>query len=363
MQILLIDECYPLNTRNVKILTSLHVAYPDAALHVITWDREGGYQTSDEPFEYHLYTLPATYGNKVQKLKGLFGYRKYCHKVIKEINPDVVIASHWNNLLMLPSLDHKRQKLIYENLDAPTGPALGRKLLNIIERRYMRRAALTIHASRFYTSIYPTRYRQIVLENKPVIETQPVCYSPATPLRIAYLGNIRYLDILKNLVDSVRGDQRFGLYFHGGGPDLQRLKDYIGEEHNIHCTGPYRYEDIEQHYKQTDIIWAAYPNKDFNVRYAISNKFHESIAYAIPSIYADKTMLGEYAEQQGIGYQVDPYSVEAIKALLDKIVAEPTQLIATHQHLLTQSTKETTWQEDFKQLTQVLDKAKTLHFV
>lgn len=358
MKILLIDEAYPLNTRNSKILRSLSRCYPNADIHVVTWDRTGQYDggaDGEKHWKWHLYTRPATYGNRVQKLLGMFGYRTFCSRTVRMVNPDVVIASHWNNLLMLPRLDYDRQMLIYENLDAPTGPEFGRWLLNRVEICYMKSAALTVHASRFYTQIYPREYRQLVLENKPVIATEPVDYTPSMPLRIAYLGNVRYLDILKNLADAVRGDDRFVLYYHGGGPDYAMLREYTASSSNIHMTGPYRYGDIERLYRQTDIIWAAYPNRDFNVRYAISNKFHESMAYAIPAIYADNTCLGRYVEQQGTGYQVNPYNVMDIKKLLDGIVCDMSGLRVRHEALKAKYRDETSWDEDFAKLKSEID--------
>lgn len=358
MKILLVDESYPLNTRNSKILESLSQFYPGCSVHVVTWDRAGDFasgRAGEGAWHWHLYTRLAAYGNKLQKLTGMFGFRSFCSRVVRELSPDVVIASHWNNLLMLPALDYRRQMLIYENLDAPTGPASVRLVLRCIERFYMKRAALTIHASRFYTSIYPSCFRQIVLENKPVIDAGAVPYSPAIPLRIAYLGNIRYLEILKNLADAVRGDSRFCLYYHGGGPDFSTLQEYVAGEANIHITGPYQYKEIETLYSQADVIWAAYPNKDFNVRYAISNKFHESIAYAIPAIYADNTCLGEYVADKGLGFRVNPYCVEDIRALLVEMADNRENLMATHETLKRHSAEETSWSEDFLKVKEAID--------
>lgn len=357
MKILLVDECYPLNTRNIKILSSLRRFYPNSEIHVITWDRAGDFDANDvveSKWKWHLYTHSARYGNKLQKLFGLFGYRSFCKKIVRAIKPDVIIASHWNNLLMLPRLDYDKQMLIYENLDAPTGPSLVRYILGRIEQSYMSHA-LTIHASRFYTAIYPQKYRQMVLENKPVFNTTPVDYSPHKPLRIAYLGNVRYIDILKNLADAVRGDERFKLSYHGGGPDYEDLKDYVNGVPNIFMTGPYKYEEIEHLYGSADIIWAAYPNKDFNVQYAISNKFHESLAYAIPAVYADKTRLGEYVVASSLGCQVNPYSVEDIRSLLIELYSNRERLLQIHESLKKQIKEETFWDDDFKALKTEID--------
>lgn len=354
-KIVLVDECVPINTRNTKILDSLALSFPNAEIHVISWDRENKYHKDSSNWEYHLFTRPAIYGNKIQKLSGLFGYRKFCCTEIRKINPDIVIASHWNNLLMLPSLS-KRQMLIYENLDAPTGPFMGRKILNAIEHFYMNKAALTIHASRFYTDLYPQKYPQLVLENKPTINTQSVNYSPERPLRIVYLGNIRYIDILKNLADAVKDNKNIIVYYHGSGPDYQQLIDYTQKMSNIVCTGAYKYEDIEKIYSNADVIWAAYPNKDFNVKYAISNKFHESMAYGIPAIFSDNTKLGDYANLSKIGFEVDPYSVIDIQTLIDSLLSDKDKLKNAHIQLKSEYLKETSWNQDFVSIVQHINK-------
>lgn len=347
MRILLIDEAFPLNTRNTKILHSLAKRICQAEIHVLTWDRQDDFKEGEPGWHYHIYNQSAAYGNKWDKLKGLFGYRRYCGTVLKEVHPDIIIVSHWNNLLMLSGIDYRKQMVIYENLDAPTGPWLGRKLLNMIERHFMRKMALTVHASRFYTDIYPKRYPQFVLENKPTITTTDICYQPKMPLRVVYLGNIRYIDILQNLTDAVRGHDNLQLIFHGGGPDFQTLQAYTKDMPNVLCTGPYQYSQIDEFYHHADVIWAAYPNRDFNVRYAISNKFHESIAFGVPAIFAEKTMLASFATDKNIGCAVDPYDAKAIEGLLLCLAEGKEKLDAMHQSLLAMQKEETSWEEDF----------------
>lgn len=350
MKILLIDESYPLNTRNTKILRSLSDRINNAETHVITWDRQRDFHGGEQGWNYHIYAQSAAYGNKWQKLKGLFGYRRFCKTTLKEVQPDIIIVSHWNNLLMLSALDYSRQMVIYENLDSPTGPWVGRKVLNMIERFYMRRIALTIHASRFYTDIYPKRYPQFVLENKPTITTTKAPYHPQKRLRVVYLGNIRYIEILKNLVDAVRGHDNLQLFFHGGGPDYSTLVAYTKDLPNVVCTGTYQYEQIDEFYHHADVIWASYPNRDFNVRYAISNKFHESIAFGVPAIYAENTRLASYATERNIGCSVDPYSSKAIEKLLLHLAEDTASLTSMHQSLLAQQEEESTWEQDFDRL-------------
>ena len=355
LNIVLIDDCFPINTRNRKIIDSFAQHYVDKAkVSVITWDRNNDY--SKELDGYYVYTKSSEYGNKTRKLLNLWGYRRFCHATINALRPDVVIASHWNNLAMVPRLNRRRQMFIYENLDVPTEAYILRKASTLVEHWHMRRVDLTVHASRFFTKLYSPKKKQIVLENKPTFQAPPPQeYAVHTPLRIAFIGLLRYRDISKVLIDAVRNDNRFQLFFHGDGHASDYLKVCAEGASNIFFTGRYAYEDVAKLYQQTDIVWAAYPNKDFNVKYAISNKFHESLVFGVPAVYADNTCLGDYVVEKHIGFAVDPYSVEAVKSLLETIFADQANLQQMSYDMRAFGAEQTTWEEDFMKVTDAID--------
>ena len=112
---------------------------------------------------------------------------------------------------------------------------------------------------------------------------------------------------------------------------------------------------MSRFYQQTDVVWAAYPNKDFNVKYAISNKFHESLTFGIPTVYADNTYLGDFVVENHIGLVADPYSMDSIKALLEEIVTHQDDLRQMAADMRSFSNRQTTWQEDFKNVTAIID--------
>ena len=362
LHIVLIDESYPINTRNRKIINSFANHYGDEVnLSVITWDRSNDY--TEERKGYHVYKKSSEYGNKTRKLLNLWGYRQYCHATIKALNPDVVIASHWNNLVMVPKLNRRRQMFIYENLDVPTEAYILRKASTIVEHWHMRRVDLTIHASRFFPQLYSPKHKQLILENKPLAPSilptpssiPPSPYTVHSPIRMAFIGTLRYHDIMKILIDAVRNDSRFLFFFHGDGHALQYMKECAKGASNIFFTGRYAYEDVGRLYQQTDIVWAAYPNRDFNVVYAISNKFHESLSFGIPTVYADNTCLGDFVVKNHIGMVVDPYSTEAIKSLLNHIVANQDDLKKMADDMRAFNSSQTTWEEDFLAVTKAID--------
>ena len=102
-RIVLIDECYPINTRNQRIIDSLASAYgEDAQLEVITWDRNNEYRKSLP--RYHVYRKASAYGNRVKKFFNMWGFYRFSRSLVRAGKPDVVIDSHWTIALRCLSM-------------------------------------------------------------------------------------------------------------------------------------------------------------------------------------------------------------------------------------------------------------------
>lgn len=360
IRFLLIDSAYPINTRNSKILNSIARYYFDRSvdLHVCAWNREN--KSLDSQFNEHIYKKESPGGQLFRKLCNLFGYYSFLRKCNKLIDPKVIIASHWDMLLLANFLKKKEQILIYENLDIPaTTSRVLLPVLRWIERFSLRKVSLIVFASRFYKPLY--RYKkceQIILENKPLLLQAPIPKNgkkTTKKLILSYIGGIRYLEILKNLVVAVQKRPDVELFFHGEGHDLLPLRQYCEGMGNIFFTGRYDYSDIEKFYQQSDVVWAAYPNKDYNVKYAISNKFHESIYYRVPGIFSKKTKLGDLVDQQRIGFTVDPYSVNQIISLIDDLVEYPEKIEQIRENLSAYYLTESDWDTQFNRFISVLN--------
>lgn len=357
MKITLIDCSLPINTRNEKLLRSFSKYVPEAELHVITWSRENKKVVCDSlpEVEFHVYEKASPLQNLKKKFVNMFGFKRFIGRQLKTINPDIVIASHWSNLILTSGYIRHGQKLIYENLDVPTESFIIRKLTEFFERISLRRTDFIIYASRFFEPLYPKRIPHFILENKPMFGVCPFEPTPvADTLRVAYLGVVRYLPILQNLVDAVRGDDRIELVFHGNGAALEAIEQYSSGCTNITFTGRYSYQDIIGLYQKADIVWAAYPNHDYNVVYAISNKFHESLFVGVPCIYSSRTKLADFAVEHNIGLEVDPYSKQSISDLFSRILSGETDIAAIRRSMTEFQKYETTWDEDFIELLKLI---------
>ena len=114
-KILLIDTNYPINSRNQRIVDSLSNSVGSENVRVVTWYRDEAKNIHSDS-EY-VYSHPSPLGDKWAKLKALRGYRNYIKKIIYSYNPKIIIASHWDSLLLASTIKKTNQILIYENLD------------------------------------------------------------------------------------------------------------------------------------------------------------------------------------------------------------------------------------------------------
>lgn len=343
----MIDTAYPINGRTEKMLHSLRSRYPDFQYDVVAWDRK--LDGTSVPDYYHLYKKKSELGNRIKKFFNIFGFKKYVKSVICTSRPDIIIASHWDSLFTVPSNLKEKCLVIYDNIDIPEGGFIQRNMELIMERVSIYKSDIIIHASRFFKELYKQYdIKQFVIENKPMLQQKEREDTPSLPIRIAYLGNIRYVETLTPLIDVVAADDRFTLDFYGGGPDYVKLK--TRECKNIHFHGPYHYSDVEKFYLSSDLVWAAYPNKDFNVKYAISNKFHESLYFYTPGIFANETRLGDYVEREGIGFVVNPYDHSSVKELLNGVANNASSINQCRNRIKKILEQETTWEEDMKQV-------------
>ncbi len=363
MKIVILDTAIPINTRNQKFLESFGHFFPDAEISVISWQREPN-TIVPEPY-YILYSKPSKYGSQWKKLYNLLGYSRFVSGCLRKINPDVILASHWDTLVLIPKDVFRRSFIIYDNLDVPTGMLPVRKIQRFLEMRKVKHADVIVHASRFFKALYPSKYRQVVIENKTTFQFSTRTKSLHQPLVLSYIGLVRYKEIFFNLIDAVRTmKDDVILRVCGAGQDLDEVSKYAASVSatNVEFTGRYTFDEIPSLYEKCDLVWAAYPNKDYNVKYAISNKFHESIVNGVPGIYSDETLLGDFVDKERIGYIVDPYSIEGIRQLIKQIVADPAGIEQRVNNLAVMSSKETSWEEDMKELYNIIIEGKSKNY-
>lgn len=324
-KILLVDGIYPANTRSRRIFQTLK---QENEIKFCLWNRSKVLQKPLNEELSYIYSSNEGYGNKIKKAMGIFKFYRYIKKIIKTYNPDTIIASQWDMLILCSLLKKNNQKLVYENIDMPTSKVkIVLLILQLLEKKCIKNVNGIIYASRFFKKNYKVNIKnEIVLENKPSVtlfQKKKMEYN-STKIKISFIGTLRYYEILEKLINCAKNyEAKLEILLFGNGPDEKKLKDLVkkNNQKNIIFFGEYKYEDISKFYDVSDIIWAVYPEEDYNVKYAISNKFHESIIFEKLCLFSKNTLLGEYVKNNNLGIGIDINEIDKILKQLceDKI--------------------------------------------
>ena len=318
-KILLIDGIYPINTRNTRIINSLIKKYK---VKFCAWNRENITYTDTKNY---IFSSNEGYGNKIKKIFGMKNYLKFIKSKIREYNPDIVVASQWD-MLLLVILSGYKGKIIYENIDLPSSNyKFLTWILLLLEKLLLKKVDGIVFASRFFSDLYINYSKnKLILENLPLKEIdleQNIELEKREKLRISFIGGLRYFEVMKNLLLSIQEIEKVEIYLIGKGAESKKFQDFIANQKlkNIFLIGSYNYKEIKKFYVNSDLVWAVYPNEDYNVKFAISNKFHESLLFTKPCFFAEKTLLGNLVAREQIGIIVNPYDIKDIKQKINEL--------------------------------------------
>lgn len=333
MKVLILCDHYPISPRVNKMRTSILNLFPHCKVEVFAWNRENikVHETYVKTFNQNL-----KYGNGFQKISNLIKFILASRKFIEEFSPTYI---HVIDFEMLISSWFMRgeKRIIYEVFDIKF---FSNKFLNYIREKMEKNIIDNyidgiITASPFFKEYYNNILKKpiniITINNKPdfSIKDQPksnymVAYeqNKKGKIVIGFIGTVRYELILQNLITAIKNNNDLLILIAGNGPSLHNIKMRItseGLEEKVLFTGRYSNQDIKSLYEFCDFIWSAYPNKEENVQYAISNKFFESQIFNKKIIVSKNTRLGEYVEKNNLGFAIDPYDINTIKSLLEKL--------------------------------------------
>ena len=144
--------------------------------------------------------------------------------------------------------------------------------------------------------------------------------SKSDKLRISYIGNIRDVKSLKNLLDSCKDNKDIIIGLNGRGSAYKEFKKISGNYDNLLLTGAYDgVKEIAQLFKKCDILFCGYDPDVINWRHAIATKFFEAIVTLTPVIVFDDTLMGEMVKKHDIGFIVKDNTVASFKKTISKI--------------------------------------------
>lgn len=281
----------------MEMLQKLQVEYT-----VLYWDKN-----HNEPAVNNRYLrFSATNKTAVDKICGYLHFRAMIRKTLKAQAYDLIICLHSTcNLLLFDILMTKyKGKYIFDVRDYSVEKYA---LVRAMQKKLVNHSAINIISSEGYKSFLPDGEYQIA-HNLPSADCQEYKQwhnSKETPIRICYIGLIRFMEQNKRIIDFFKNDDRFQLCFIG--TNAEQLESYCRENEvsNVELIGTFDTSKTLEHYNKADLIMNLYGNNTPLLDYALSNKLYYAAMLYKPILVCRDTYMEKVSTQFDFGFVLD----------------------------------------------------------
>ena len=118
-------------------------------------------------------------------------------------------------------------------------------------------------------------------------------------IRIGFVGNIRYINMCKELINLFKNDDRYILCFYGDGSS--KIQEYCKRNcvSNVDIFGRFPPVDTVNFYNKIDIINNVYGNSSIGLTTALSNKLYYAVYLRLPIMVCKNTYMETYCKKHG----------------------------------------------------------------
>lgn len=244
----------------------------------------------------------------VKKIKYMMFY-PFATKILNREKYDFVIV--WNDVAIFMFADYlaKHYKGRY-CLNVRDNMYYDKKIFKKRYERCFANALFNTTSSNGYLRFLPknAEYFQVHSLNLSVLKGMNIHDRMRTvdePIRIGFIGYVRFFERNKRIIDVFGNDLRFELHYYGTNAKIlmEYAKSMNIQNGVFHDTFPVK--DTGKYLEQIDILNNLYGNDTLNVRLALSIKFYHALYAKIPILVHPNTYVGECATNVGIGFYVE----------------------------------------------------------
>lgn len=125
------------------------------------------------------------------------------------------------------------------------------------------------------------------------------------PIRIGFVGAVRFFKTNKPLVDVFKNDSRFELHYHGtGAEEMAAYAKQVGAE-NVVCSGTFPIADTKLYLEQTDIVNNMFGNRRPGQKTLTSIRLFHAAYLHMPILVSADTYMQKITDRFGIGFPVE----------------------------------------------------------
>ena len=290
------------------------------------WDRDctddQAGQKNSFPYRHKVRHGEATLAQKVEKLTGYIGFKRYASKVLRKNDYKRVVCLTGNAAVLVS--------------DVLLGMYDGRFIIDIrdywhednkryhdTEQRLNEASSCPVISSPAYKEFLGEHDFRI-MHNSQILsdeEKKIAEHGHEHPFRIVCVGAAKNLDYDKRVIDCFANDERFSLAFRGRGYD--QLRGYLEKRGiaNVEATGEFDFSQTLRQYADADMVLSMYGNGSPYWDYALANKLYFAAQLGLPILVCEKTAMADMAEGYDLGVAFDPedkVAKDRIARLFDK---------------------------------------------
>lgn len=273
---------------------------------IISWDRSGNTQIETEPNakNHHIYRHPSKeLRSPVYKVADFYRFSKFAKKIIRNQKYEkLVVLTTMSGIVILKELCNQyKKKFIFDYRDAsfeffrPFQTLLNKIVVN---------SSFTCISSKGFLEVLPKNENYIMAHNCSSFDTLRSNNIKNSQVVVGYIGGLRESDYMKSLVDKFGNDERFKFIAHGGGENLEELKNYSVDFKNVIFTGEYTESQKKELVKEMDVICYNYPGSFVN-NLALANKLYDGLLYRKPLLGNIETYSGKLIKNNDVGISLD----------------------------------------------------------
>lgn len=257
---------------------------------------------------------------KTKKLIAFLDFAKYCKTVIKKQKYDRIIFLH-NNLPLLMPFFLKTKYTGNYLVDIRDYTMEKNRLFYFLEKSVIHSAGMAVISSPGYKEFLP-KANYYICHNDCRLKENDISSihsreSDRLPIRISFIGLVRFYKQNKKLLDIFGNDERFILAFYG--QNSESLKQYAVEKGytNVDFVGRFSPEQVMEFYKRTDVINNFYGNNSIVLKYALSNKLYYAATLGLPILVCKETYMYDASMKYGFGITIDETSEKVADQFYD----------------------------------------------
>lgn len=272
---------------------------------IIFFDRYGIEEESEGKNVYKYTEVIDSNKGKSSKLPTFLRFRKYAIDILKKNNYQIVIT--WNTFTVFLFYTYlKRNKIPYiHNIRDYFNE--NNILIKSFQNKVSKNSVLNTISSEGFLDFLPNqKYLMVHSLNKDVDLRPDYTNKVKTgPIKIGFVGNVRFLEEQKRLIQLFKNDDRFLLYFCG--TNAEKLEPFIVKNRisNVELRGAFKPSETKNIINEMTLINNIFGNQSQSVKTLTSIRLYHSTFLYKPILVNEDTFMSDIVEKNGLGFSLD----------------------------------------------------------